>query len=184
MIARSAASTQPPICITGNPSSSETPRGMRKTCGVFRSSSLRILPIEVRPTQAAFYPVGWDDKVRHYYKNLDQLSREPGRDEAEDTRCRIEIVWSHRLLLASRRETERTISGIFRARRKVSTQNQELRCDINLLSVLVCFYPKITHDLMPDLSGRGERQRCPQHLRCPQRLARPLREWIEALGLN
>ena len=36
-------------------------------------SSMRILPIDVRRTQAALYPPNWAEQVKRYYKQLDQL---------------------------------------------------------------------------------------------------------------
>lgn len=37
------------------------------------SSGMRILPIEVRASQATFYPENWNTEIKKYYKNLDQL---------------------------------------------------------------------------------------------------------------
>lgn len=38
-----------------------------------KSNTMRILPIELRGSQKMFYPAKWEDEVKRYYKNLEQL---------------------------------------------------------------------------------------------------------------
>jgi ADP-ribosylglycohydrolase len=40
---------------------------------VHNGSTMRILPIEVRKSQLSFYPENWNEEVKKYYKNLEQL---------------------------------------------------------------------------------------------------------------
>jgi len=38
-----------------------------------KGSTMRILPIEVRESQKLLYPKNWNEEVKKYYKNLEQL---------------------------------------------------------------------------------------------------------------